>query len=131
MSSIRPCPQGYLLPPCVVWLIWHGLANMAWCNWLFILIARVFSFSRGKKTFFQKVLKKWSSIQKNRKYFYHFLGGGVRPQSDDNHFFWKPSLMKSVIVIFHPRYLSLTTTFFYYPVWYLYIPQRQMIYLTT
>ena len=41
------------------------------------------AFLGAKIHFFQKVLKKWSSIQKNRKYFYHFLGGeGVRPQSE-------------------------------------------------
>ena len=37
----------------------------------------VFSFSRGKKHFSQKALKKWSSIQKNKKYFFHYLGVGV------------------------------------------------------
>ena len=30
----------------------------------------------AKKHFIPKVFKKWSSI-KNRKYFYHFIGGGV------------------------------------------------------
>ena len=48
----------------------------------------VFSFSRGKKHFSQKALKKWSSIQKNKKYFFHYLGVGVWPQSDKN-----PSLL--------------------------------------
>ena len=44
------------------------------------VFSKFFSFSRGKKHFFQKVLKKWSSIQKNRKYFYPFLGGGSDPK---------------------------------------------------
>ena len=81
----------------------------AWCgqhshlhSFHFILsnfwkIFSVFSaFLGAKKHFFQKVLKKWSSIQKNRKYFYHFLGGEGSPQSDKNpflKFFFKPSLI--------------------------------------
>ena len=41
----------------------------------------VFSaFLEAKKHFFPKVLKKWSSIQKKQKIFYHFLGGGQTPK---------------------------------------------------
>ena len=36
-----------------------------------------FSFSRGKKTFFSK---NGLVSKKNRKYFYHFLGGGSAPK---------------------------------------------------
>ena len=46
----------------------------------------VFTFSRGKKTFFQKCSKN-GQVYKKRKYFYHYLGG-VRPQSAKNHFFY-------------------------------------------
>ena len=43
-------------------------------------------YSKGKIYFFPKVLKKWSSCQKNG---YHFFWGvGVRTQSDKYHFFF-------------------------------------------
>ena len=47
-----------------------------------------------KNILFQKVLKKWFSIQKNRKYFYHFLGGQGRGQTPkwQKSLFLKPSL---------------------------------------
>jgi len=47
------------------------------------------AFLGAKKHFFQKVLKKWSSIQKKiENIFITFWGRGVRPQSDKNHFFF-------------------------------------------
>ena len=52
----------------------------------FEIFLSVLGFSKGKIHFFPKVLKKWSSCQKNG---YHFLGGGgVRTQSDKYHFFF-------------------------------------------
>ena len=58
----------------------------------FEIFLSVLGFSKGKIHFFPKVLKKWSSCQKNG---YPFLGGGVRTQSDKYHFFFfflNPSL---------------------------------------
>ena len=51
------------------------------------------AFLRAKNHYFQKVLKKSSSIQKIENIFITFLGGGVRPQS----FFLKPSLRLKMI----------------------------------
>ena len=43
----------------------------------FEIFLSVLGFSKGKIHFFPKVLKKWSSCQKNG---YHFLGGGQNPK---------------------------------------------------
>ena len=52
----------------------HQCFGMSQCS--------VLGFSKGKIHFFPKVLKNWSSSQKND---YHFLGGG-RAESDKYHF---------------------------------------------
>ena len=69
------------------------------------------AFLGPKNHLFQKVLKKWSSIQKNRKYSYHFLGGGVRPQSDKDQFFLSlPLQMGKKLSL---DFLKITSMFFY------------------
>ena len=50
-----------------------------------------FELFKGKIHFFPKVLKKWSSCQKNG--YHSFFGRGVRTQSDENHFFFEPLQM--------------------------------------
>ena len=50
--------------------------NFSKCFWIF----------KGKNTLFSKSAKKWSSCQKNGYHF--FFWGGVRAQSDKNHFFF-------------------------------------------
>ena len=52
--------------------------------------SKCFQLFQGQKyIFFKKCSKNGLVSKKNRKYFYHFLGGGVRPQSDKNHFFFE------------------------------------------
>ena len=63
----------------------------------FEIFLSVLGFSKGKIHFFPKVLKKWSSCQKNG---YHFLGGGVRTQSDKYPFFF---LTLPLLTYIHPR----------------------------
>ena len=56
--------------------------------------------SRGQKTFFQKMVL----YPKNLKIFLSLSRGGVRPQSDRNHFFsffWKPSLTNSLFGLWY------------------------------
>ena len=66
--------------------IWSNVHDILHFQHQFFEIFRsVLGFSKGKIHFFPKVLKNWSSCQKNG---YHFLGGRVRAQSDKNHFFF-------------------------------------------
>ena len=60
---------------------------------------KCFQLFQGQKHFFQKVLKYWSSIQRKQKIFLSLSRGGVRPQSDKNHFFFEafPYLLYSHI----------------------------------
>ena len=75
-------PRGAADTPCGAAETLQGAANTATFTALTSFLAKFENFSKcfqlfkgQKNIFFQKVLKKWSTIQKNRKHFYHFLQG--------------------------------------------------------
>ena len=75
ITRARPTSRAVV---CVAVNFFSFFENFSKCFWLF----------KGEKIiFFKKFSNNGLVSKKNRKIFYHFLGGGVKTQSDKNHFF--------------------------------------------